>query len=107
MEHLTSKQIAEWEVYDRLDPIGTWRDDFRMAYICSVISNLTISVHGKKGTKQTAPKDFMPEWGVDPKAATQEQSVEEMKAFLLGMAKTVKGLKVTQGNPKKPLKDTK
>jgi hypothetical protein len=56
-------QLSEWEAYDRIDPIGTWREDFRMAYLCSLVTNLVISVHGKKGAKTTNVIDFMPEWG--------------------------------------------
>jgi hypothetical protein len=62
LDKLTSKQLSEWEAYDRLDPIGTWREDFRMAYLSSLITNLVISVHGKSGAKTTSPIDFLPDW---------------------------------------------
>jgi hypothetical protein len=89
LDQLTSKQISEWEAYDRIDPIGTWREDFRMAYLSSLITNLTISVHGKKGAKTTSPIDFMPEWDKDAiKLGKPTQTVEEMKQILLGIAKT-------------------
>ena len=92
---MSSWQISEWEAYDKIDPIGTWREDFRMAYLSSLITNLVISVHGKKGAKTTTPIDFMPDWtgeGKEPK----KQSTEEMKQILLGIAsaqnKKVKGI---------------
>jgi hypothetical protein len=62
LDQLTSLQLSEWEAYDKLDPIGTWRDDFRMAYLSSLVTNLTISVNGKKGAKMTSPIDFLPDW---------------------------------------------
>ncbi len=87
MDHLNSVQLSEWEAYDRLDPIGTWREDFRMAYLSSLITNLTISVHGKKNAKQTNIMDFMPKW--DLSGDTKEvkvQSLDEMKKALIDIA---------------------
>jgi len=84
---ITSKQLSEWEAYDRLDPIGTWREDYRLAYISSLLTNLTISVHGKKGTKSTNPIDFMLNWDLEKAKEPKKQSVEDMKATLLGIAK--------------------
>jgi hypothetical protein len=61
-----------------------------MAYLASLITNLTISVHGKKGAKQTSIMDFMPVWDEEGKrqgSGQKVQSVEEMKAALLNIAK--------------------
>ncbi len=84
---LTSHQLSEWEAYDRLDPIGAWRDDFRMSYIASLLTNLVIRVHGKKGAKLTDVKDFLLDWSGDMKH-TQQQTPQEMREFLLQFAKT-------------------
>lgn len=78
--------MDEWEAYDKLDPIGTWREDFRMAYLASLITNLTISVNGKKGTKLTKPIEFMPDWSGSHEKG--RQTAEEMKEILLALAKT-------------------
>ena len=75
-------------MYDKLDPIGTWRDDFRLAYISSLLTNLTISVHGKKGAKATNPMDFMLEWDLEKKEP-KKQNMEEMKAALKGISNYV------------------
>lgn len=80
--------MSEWEVYDRLDPIGTWRDDYRLAFVCALLSNLTLSVYGKRGTKMTLPTDFMLEWDLEKKEP-KKQSVEEMKKILLGIVDSV------------------
>ena len=82
---LTSKQLSEWEVYDRLDPTGEWRDDFRLAYLSSLLTNLTISVYGKQGAKTTNPMDFMLEWDLE-KREPKKQSREEIKAALKGIS---------------------
>ena len=86
LDQLTSKQISEWEAYDKLDPVGTWREDFRLAYLSSLVTNISIKVHGKSGAKLTTPMDFMLEWGKE-KEETVQQSVEQMKEFMLNFAK--------------------
>jgi len=88
LDQLTSKQLSEWEAYDRMDPIGMWRDDYRLAYISSLLTNLTISVHGKKGTKNTNPIDFMLDWDLGKEKQPKKQSIEEMKSILFGIADT-------------------
>jgi len=88
LEQLTAYQLAEWEAHDKIDPIGTWRDDYRMAYLATMMVNLTVQVHGKKGAKLMSPMDFMPEWDVNKKVMViKKQTVEEMKKFALNFAK--------------------
>lgn len=85
IEKLTASQLAEWQAYDRLDPIGEARDDFRMSYLASTITNLAISINGKKGAKLTEVKDFLLDWDRDkPNKGTQ--SIEDMKAVFMGIA---------------------
>ena len=86
LDQLTSKQISEWEAYDKLDPVGTWREDFRLAYLSSLVTNISIKVHGKSGAKLTQPLDFMLEWGKEKEEIVQ-QSVEQMKEFMLNFAR--------------------
>lgn len=81
------KQIQEWEAYDKIDPIGTWRDDFRMAQLATVFVNMMIWAHGKKGAPQAKLIDYMPDWRGGREKVQEVQSVEEMKKFLLGFAK--------------------
>ena len=83
-EQLTARQLTEWELYNRIDPIGEERSDFRMSYMASLITNLVISSMGKKGTKLTNIKDFLLEWDEKPK---QEQTATQMRDILMGMAK--------------------
>ncbi len=81
----------EWEAYDRLDPIGEWRADFRMAKIISENVNVALSKTGKKNIKLTAPGDYMPDWDFTaPKPPPKTQSVEEMKEIILSMASSLK-----------------
>jgi len=108
LDQLTSKQISEWEVYDRIDPIGTWRDDFRIAKLESLIVNIVQQLYAKKGHTPTitTPLDYMPDWSGERKEAEpKKQSVEEMKSILLGIAKSQN--KRTERNSKPPVKKTK
>lgn len=91
MDCLTSVQLSEWEAYDRLDPIGTWRDDYRMASIESTLVNIHNAMNTKEGERptQTAAIDFLPIWDKEEREKlayqsqrTEKQSVEEIKRNL-------------------------
>jgi hypothetical protein len=91
LDQLTSKQISEWEAVDRIDPIGEWRNDFRIAKLESLITNIVQQLYAKKGVtpKLTTPLDFMVDWSGEAKVQEpKKQSVEEMKQLLLGIAKS-------------------
>ena len=92
---LTAKQIIEWEVYLSIDPINERKQDFRMAYMASLITNLVIRSMGKQGAKLTNVKDFLIEWDQEEANKPKVQSVQSMKEILLGLAeehnKKIKG----------------
>lgn len=90
MEQLTSEQVAQWQAYDQLEPIGGYREDFRIGMVCSIIVNLAQAIYGKKGKKQTSsPESFFP-WWKDEVKSKPIQSLDEMKTILLSMAKSQK-----------------
>lgn len=101
LDQLTSKQISEWEAYDRIDPIGSWRDDFRIAALESLITNIVQQLYAKKGSTPvtTTPLDFMVDWTGDKVKEPKKQSVEDMKKILLGMAKNQNKKVETQSRP--------
>jgi hypothetical protein len=91
LEELTSAQISEWEAYDRVDPIGKWRDELSIASLTSVVVNLARQLyHDPKKSKPTfvSPNDFMINWGevVEPKPEPEKQTPEEMFQILSGLA---------------------
>jgi len=92
LTQLTSAQLVEWEEYDKLDPIGKWRDELSIASVCSLITNIVRQLHTKKGHKVefTSPDDFMIKWGDVAKPEPKKQSVEEMKEVMLGLVRTTK-----------------
>lgn len=93
MGQLTSTQLSEWEAYDRLDPIGSWRDDFRMASIEATLTNIHNAANTEQGkeVKTTTPGDFLPIWDEVERNKVAEkrrvsQSLEEMRSALMAFA---------------------
>jgi hypothetical protein len=93
LEQLTAHQLVEWEEYNKIDPVGEWRNDFKFALLLSTITNLMISAYGKQGSKLTKLEDFLIEWE-GGKQEEKKQSVVDMKNVLLGLATASKGKKV-------------
>lgn len=88
LDNLTSSQISEWQAYDRIEPIDM--EKFGWAILCSVVSNIAISVYGKKGAKYTKPADFIPQYNLS-EDKSEEQTVEEQKEILMRMVSLQKG----------------
>jgi len=89
LDQLTSKQLSEWEAYDRLDPTGDWRFDFGIGRLQALIINISNLIYNdpKKGKPTVvSPLDCMPDWAGDRKGT--KQSVEDMKQVLLGLMHT-------------------
>lgn len=84
---MTSHQLAEWEAYNVLDPIGEERSDYRFSYLYSLLTNIAIRTYGKKGAELTKIDDFLFKWGADEEEEKM-QSVEEMKNVLLALTRS-------------------
>jgi len=85
---LTAGQIAEWEVYDTIDPIGDFRIEMTLAQGLSFMANLLIKAHFKSGSKLTEPVDFLVDWtGEIGEDKQKKQSADDMKNFLTQFAK--------------------
>jgi hypothetical protein len=81
--------MAEWMAYLSIDPIDTLKDDYRFAYLASLLTNLVIRTMGKAGAKLTSTKDFLIEWDIEDEKNKKQQSPEDMKSILLGIANSV------------------
>jgi hypothetical protein len=77
LQQLTAAQLAEWEAFDSLEPIGKWRDDYRTALLCTLISNM----FSDKKSNPAKLTDFLLQWD-KPKKNKKHQTVEEMKKIL-------------------------
>jgi hypothetical protein len=86
---LTPTQLVEMEEYNKLEPIGGFRDDFRIAMLCDLVFQAVQAVAGRKGRRRkSSPMDWMP-WGdgVGLPDEPKRQSLESMKAALESIAK--------------------
>jgi predicted Zn-dependent protease with MMP-like domain len=100
-------QLSEWEAYDRIDPIGTWRADFRGAKLESLILNIVNQLYAEKGKKPvvTTALDFMPDWIGDKVDDKKVSTPEDILALFRGIASTQK--KKKEPNTKPPTKRAK
>lgn len=57
-KRISAREFAEWMAYDRLDPIGRERDDWRAAAIMTVLAN----INRPKNRRPYTLKDFWPNW---------------------------------------------
>lgn len=105
MDQLTSAQASEWEAFDKIDPIGKWRDEYSFAVLDSLIVNIVSRLYAKKGhtPKEVLPTEFMPNWSGEKRIA-KRQSVEDMKQALLSIAKSV-NKKMEMNPPKTKMTD--
>jgi hypothetical protein len=107
LAELTSVQLSEWQAYDKLDPIGRWRDDFHTAQLSSLIINIVNALYHdpKQGKpKDTIPMDFMPMWdneSAEIRNTVQEiQTSEQMRETVLEIAR-IQNLKVEREKMKR------
>lgn len=79
LQVLTASQLREWEVFDRIEPVGEHRQDIRIGIICSLVKFLADAIHGKKGrkAKMANPHSFIP-WIVKDKEELEELELEDM-----------------------------
>jgi hypothetical protein len=85
LDQLSAAQIVEWEAYDRIDPIGSWRQDFNFAKIECLITNVVNALYHEEGVEPVMknPTDFMIKWGQEiEEPEPQQQSISDMKETL-------------------------
>lgn len=114
LDTLTADQIIEWQAYDRLDPIGSFRHDFLMALLISKITNIVNSIYCKKNQPPTltSPLDFLPDWSGEKKVAQQKkQTPAEIRDAMMSFANShnkviekAEMLKMKQDHKKEKLK---
>lgn len=101
IKELTASQLAEWEAYDKLSLIGDEREDFRISYLATILTNLAIAIHGKSGTSPKKVEDFLFNWDVSkPK---EELSPEKVKELFMGMKNAVGKQNRRKNTPPKAL----
>lgn len=102
LKELTSEQLTEWMAFNLIDPIGKWRDDYRMSYMAATISNNFIKAFGKKGAKFHSVDDFVLPWQPKKKREmTQQQLTESLLAWANAHNKAVERQERTKNKPPK------
>ena len=87
---MTGDQLSEWEAFDRLEPIGGYKQDFRFAQLCDLIHVVANALGGGNRVRSKI-QDFMPWWFTQYLKNIGKiggrQSVEEIKKGLLEFAR--------------------
>lgn len=86
LDKLSSREIAEWQAYDSLDPIGGRRGDIQAGVVASTVAN----VFRSNDSKAYGPADFMPQFGAparlqEEEAGGVERLISRFRALTLGM----------------------
>jgi len=84
---MTLEQITDVMAYDRIEPIGGYREDYRFAQVCLLLHNQIQQQRGDGKWRTATLQDFML-WGPKGKSESGDkpQSVEEQKAIMLSLA---------------------
>lgn len=88
-ELLTGDQLIEWEEFNKLEPIGSYKQDFMSAQLCNLVYVLA-HVHAGQHAESDL-KSFMPWWTMQystmGKPETGRQSVKKLKDNLMEFAR--------------------
>lgn len=78
---MSSRQMAEWQAYWRLEPFGAYRDDWRFACLLAMLANM---FRGKE-TAPIGPAEFMslldPTGETEAVSSAEEQAAEQFEAM--------------------------
>ena len=76
-------------MYNRIDPIGEWRMDYRFADLEALIINTVRMLYAEKGkiVELVKATDLMLEWGKEKKIEPKRQNFEHMKEMFKRIAK--------------------
>lgn len=70
LARISSRELAEWMAYYRIEPWGEERDDLRAGIVASTVANTARDP--RKRPRPFRPRDFMPDFG-RPEQTWQEQ----------------------------------
>lgn len=85
---MTGDQLVEWEEFDKLEPIGSYKQDFLFAQLENLIYVLAYAINGKQVKSKV--QDFIPWWltqYLNDDGGLGKQSVEQIKQNLLQWAR--------------------
>lgn len=59
LRRMTSAELTRWKAYDRLWPLGRWRDEYLLGKGAGLIFNLICRYLGGKDADMVQPQDLM------------------------------------------------
>ena len=77
---MSAREFAEWMAYDRIDPFGSERADWRSASIAALLAN--IYRDDKQRSKPFEVNDFMPKFDAPPSDEPVEAWRAQKAAFM-------------------------
>ena len=78
LDSIDSRELTEWQIFDSIDPIGAWRDDYASGLLCALQANM----NRRKGAKAFVPQDFMPFVPRDSEPASAEAMEHQFMAYI-------------------------
>ena len=67
MARLDSRELSQWEAFERIEPFGEWRGDVRAAMVCATVMNS----QGARPAARTS--DYMPQFGPPPEPDPEQE----------------------------------
>ena len=83
---MSVQELAEWEEYDALEPIGFLRNDWHVARLMS----LYVNSHRGRGQPAHEPSEFMNPWVREDQSTQHVQTDDEMEMVVRALARISK-----------------
>ena len=77
MEEWDAREFADLIALESVNPMGDRRVELMVARLCALIGN----VHKKRGAVEFTEKDFLTDYGAEPKS----QSADDVRTLLRGL----------------------
>jgi len=74
---MSIQDIREAMAYQKIEPWGEWKDDYRAGMLASTYAN----VHIGSRKKMFKPSDFIPDWSGNRKKPTLVDQIKEVFSF--------------------------
>lgn len=101
LDRLTAPEIADWTVYDKIEPIGGYRTDIMLGTVCSLIVDVVGSLFAKQPKKEaTSPIAFIPWLQQDDAMYKEEEKSTESTLEMINRVKAEFGIVDEPGDPK-------
>ena len=84
LARMTQREFVQWQIRNKTNPIGAWRDDLRIGTVISPIYNEMLK-YLYKNPSLTKPSDWVMKFGKAKRAKPQDW--RQMKEIFMALAK--------------------